>query len=292
MKGKQPEKNPKPDIKVAPDPADQQATAEMPMVRPERKIAIVGFTASKDEAPWGQPGWEIWICNNLWKHCPEGWHRVYDLHPPKDVVQDKEHEAFLRGLPQQHINGSQIALADRPVYCFKPQPEWPTAKAFPQDEIIATLGDYFTNSISWMIAHALMEGATELHVYGVDMATGGEYASQRPSCEYLLGIAVGMGVKVHVPLSSDLLKLAALYGTEGDSALHAKLVEREKELSDRIAQVRQNKEVAIVQEAQIQGALETTRYFKEVWTNPRATSRHEESTESQNGAVPKEVVKV
>ena len=71
-----------------------------------------------------------------------------------------------------------------------------------------------------MIAHALMEmteaakgvedssafmSACELHVYGVDMATGGEYAAQRPSCEYLLGIAHARGIKTEVPVETTLL---------------------------------------------------------------------------------------
>ena len=259
--------------------------------KPEKKIAIVGFTASKDEAPWGEPGWEVWICNNLWKLCPPSWHRLYDLHDiDSDRPQDPEHEGFLRGAPQKTNENKPVRLGDREVWCFKPRPDWPTAKAFPKEEAIEKLGRYFTNSISWMIAHALMEGATELHIYGVDMATGSEYAAQRPSCEYLLGIAVGMGVKVHVPKSSDLLKLSAMYGAEDDSALHAKIKEREKELVDRGRQIESQLAQLQTALAQIQGALETTRYFGDVWTNPRATARHEELPEpSPNGQPAQEV---
>lgn len=241
-----------------------------PEKRPERKVAIVGFTASRDQAPWGQDGWEIWICNNLWKFSPPDWHRLYDLHEDAEITKDAEHDGFLRGQAQKHIEGKDVKLGDRELHVFKPKPEWPTAVKFPQAEITDKLGNYFTNSISWMIAHALMEGVNELHVYGVDMATGTEYAAQRPSCEYLLGIAVGMGVKVYIPPQSDLLKTTALYGTGGDTPLRAKMIERRTELTERARALEQQHEQIGIQRAQIQGALETTNYILDVWTNPQA----------------------
>src|SRR3990167_9582002 len=154
---------------------DTTTTAPVGTKRPEKKIAIVGFTASKEQAPWSDPSFELWICNNLWKFCPPTWKRLYDLHDLEDIRKYKEHEAFMRGQPQKDAQGKETQLGDRPAYCFEPQPEWPMAVEFPRAEINQNLGRYFTNSISWMIAHALMEGATELHVYGVDMATGSEY---------------------------------------------------------------------------------------------------------------------
>lgn len=264
------------------EPTTDSRSDEKPKTRadlPEKKIAIVGFTASREEAPWGEDGWELWLCNNLWGLTPDSWHRLYDLHDLKTIRSDVNHEAFLRGHLQKGLDGRERKLGNRPVYCFEPQPEWPTATAFPKDEITGVLGRYFTNSISWMIAHALMEGVTELHIYGVDLATGGEYAAQRPSCEYLLGIAVGMGVRVHIPDSSDLLKLNSMYGAEDDGPFYAKTTEREKELLVRAQQLDAQIDQSRIMRAQVQGALETTRYFRDVWANPRATSRHEASSE-------------
>lgn len=239
--------------------------------RPERKIAIVGFTASRLAAPWGQPDWEIWICNNLWKFAPAGWHRLYDLHDTDTITSDTEHTAFLAGQVCKHMDGSEVHIGDRPVAVWQPRPDWPTSRAFPKDYATEAFGRYFTNSISWMIAHALLENVTELHVYGVDMATGTEYAAQRPSCEYMLGVAAGMGVNVYIPPESDLLKVAAMYGAEDDSPLFAKIRERQKELRERMGQVQAAKHNAMIQEAQLQGAIETTDYFGAVWTNPRAS---------------------
>jgi hypothetical protein len=88
---------------------------------------------------------------------------------------------------------------------------------------------YFTNTISWETAYALwlaMKGEVdELAVYGVDMATTGgpegtqEYGSQRPSCEYFLGLW-NMWAKltnhkpVYMPVECDLLKSRYIYGIQ------------------------------------------------------------------------------
>ena len=39
-----------------------------------------------------------------------------------------------------------------------------------------------------------------------------EYATQRPSCEFFLGICVGYGIPVQIDPVSDLLKTDFLYG--------------------------------------------------------------------------------
>ncbi len=291
------------------------------------KVAIVGFTASKELAPWDDATVDKWICNNLHRFCPPTWSRLYDLHQLSEIQGDKQHVAFLQGAASKNAKNEPYSLGTREVWTFYPQPEWPSARAFPKQEVIEGCGRYMTNSISWMIGHAALEmaergdefaartlaqfeaktedkeyhqlaapgllralkteyfGHCELHVYGVDMATGGEYASQRPSCEHMLGFVQGMGVQVRVPESSDLLKLTALYGAEDDSALAAKVKERETELATRIQTLDQQLGQIQTARAQAQGALETTRYFGDVWTNPRTKSRHEEPP-SNNGQLP------
>jgi hypothetical protein len=80
----------------------------------------------------------------------------------------------------------------------------------------AQFGDYFTNSISFMLALAIDEGYHTIQVYGVDMAQESEYNFQRPSCEYFLGIAKGRGIEIFLPKTSDLLKVRWMYGYEDE----------------------------------------------------------------------------
>ena len=80
-----------------------------------------------------------------------------------------------------------------------------------------------------MLAHAIMQGAREIHIYGIHLATEAEYVHQRPNFEFLLGRVLGpgrwhesrangvrryetdLGVVV-LPESSPLLQAAYQYG--------------------------------------------------------------------------------
>ena len=63
-----------------------------------------------------------------------------------------------------------------------------------------------------MIAMAIYEGFDVIHLYGVDMAVGSEYEKQRPSCEFWMGVAKELGIKLYIPDQSDLLKCLCVYG--------------------------------------------------------------------------------
>lgn len=246
--------------------------SQLPLVPPRKKVAIIGFTESKSLAPWDDPTFEKWICNNLHLFVPDKWQRCYDLHDDKTITSDARHVQFLQ------------TNTEKPVVVWDPRPEWPASVPFPKRQVIETFGRYFTNSISWMIAHAIMENAEEIHIYGVDMAQTSEYGSQRPSCEYFLGLAVGLGIKVYVPPTSDLLKVTAMYGLEDDSAFYAKAVEREAVLAAKMQELQQQLNNGQLQLASFQGALETTRYFKSVWTNARVGSTARGEVQVLDGA--------
>lgn len=224
--------------------------------RPERKIAIVGFTGSREQAPWDDPSWELWGLNNLhimtpWQRCK----RWYDLHDDRTIESDEQHVAWLR------------SLTNMPVYVWQTREEWPTSVQYPRELVTKEFGSYFTNSVSWMLAHAILEGATTIGVWGIDMAQGGEYSSQRPSCEYFLGLAAGLGITIEIADTSDLLKTAGLYGAE-TTFLRLKLEDRDKELRARLAEAEQqfgNVQAVI---HQLRGALESNAYILNVWTQP------------------------
>lgn len=170
------------------------------------------------------------------------------------------------------------------------------AVAFPYKEIVNFFGrKYFTNTVSWMIGLALYEAFQEcgidvskpckdaikgnqdklknfkwkkIAIYGVDMAVGwykrsngddalqNEYASQRPSCEWAIGIVeglqmAGVDIEIILPAKSSLLKKFSLYGFEDlnnsevnqmkiDKIERLDFVEtRIKQLKDQAAQIQQ-----------------------------------------------------
>lgn len=255
-------------------PGGQPEGATQARRAPATRIAIVGFTPSREEA-WAlldDPEWEVWGMNNL--HLQPGvppaskFDRWWDLHPREMIEADAPHAAWL------------AAGADGvPVMMWSARPEWPTAEALDRALFTERFGRYFTNSVSWMLAAALMqimaqspdghrapEGAA-VAVFGVDMATTTEYAAQRPSCEYFLGIAAGVGCQVVLPGTSDLLKCAALYG-EDDGGLRRKLDSRHQELVAQLqaheAEARRHSDAA----HQCRGAIDSLDYVRGVWTQP------------------------
>lgn len=197
------------------------------------KVCLAGFAPSYQEAPWGNPEYEFWCLNEFYKLAKgipnfsvDRWFEIHDRNSPSKAT--PEHAAFLKQCPV-------------PVYMWTHYDDIPNSVRFPKDEVLAWFEErgfngsaYFNNSISWMIALAMMEGHKHIAVYGVDMSTQSEWGHQKPSCEYILGLAEGMGIKIELPQSSELLKCAQLYGFESNNNLRAWMKAQAKELDKRM----------------------------------------------------------
>lgn len=183
-----------------------------------RRVAVVGYTPHRDQYP---RDWEVVCFNDTWRFVEE-YDRLYELHGPLTISTDPEHHEHLRE-------------TDKPVYCFYPQPNWRTAVELDADELLAfcPVGPYMTNTVSWVIAHLLSEGVDEIGLYGLDFATEKEFAHERPSVEYMLGVAHGMGVKVTIPRECDLLRCGVRYGLDdGETFIEAKLYAERNRLAN------------------------------------------------------------
>ena len=265
------------------------------------KIAIVGYTSHKVQAPFNDPArprdeWEIWGMNDLWRWLPtaetrehmpantydpqvtetytfEAW---YDIHLPaafEDAGEERTSTKLLWlqiahpfpiYLPEQllvHIAG-KLGLQPSNQYAWWKE-KLPSVELFPAHDIASRTIPYFTNSVAWMTAHATLslhdndgripEGA-ELGLWGIDMSVATEYARQRPSCEFWLGMAAGRGVTISIPVESDLLKAAGMYGVEED-ALGAKLRSRQTELDAHLAALENEKRALMQRQGEIEGGI-------------------------------------
>lgn len=225
---------------------------------PPHKVAIVGFApTSRDEAPWTDPGWEKWILNDLFQFvdCSQVT-RTFHLHPTQQLRDEKIEDEYLR------TNDTILH------YTWEERPEWPTATRYP-DSLLTKYQlphqdhPYYTNSISYMIAMALEQpNLTQLGIWGVDMAHHTEYAAQRPSCEFFLGIAVAkLGPQnVILPKASDLLRTPYLYGREPISQLVINLRKRKEDVTERRGQFLAQQNSAIANGLKLDGALEVLDY--------------------------------
>jgi len=161
--------------------------------------------------------------------------------------------------------GWMRGVKDKPIYLQELTAEIPAGVLYPKDEILRYFRcRYMTNTVSWLVALAIREGASAISLFGVDMAQDDEYAHQRPSVEYWLGVAAGAGIEVYVPAQSDLLKTRLLYGFETDSGeMRHKWKARTAELKERMEAKAAKRDQAALQAAFLQGALEAQQYYRQ-----------------------------
>jgi len=70
---------------------------------------------------------------------------------------------------------------------------------YPLRQVVKHFGtDYFSNTVDYALALALFRDYDEIDLYGVNMASMTEYASQKAGVEYWVGRAHGMNCKVTV----------------------------------------------------------------------------------------------
>jgi len=212
------------------------------------------------------PDMEVWGLNQLYLPFPlmaeraDRWFQIHHTHDYDAAVRDHKHGDWL---------GEWSKQTGKPIYMQHNMPDIPSSIAYPVDYICGKYGRYFTNSISWMIITAIEDGFEEMFIYGVDMAQDSEYESQRPSCEYFIGLARGMGIKVYVPDKSDLLKTLWLYPFEPESPMWVKCESRRKELQQRANEMGANEQALRDNRNQVVGAIENMNYVQKAWGNTR-----------------------
>jgi hypothetical protein len=149
-----------------------------------------------------------------------------------------------------------------PVYMQKTHTDIPCSMEYPIDDVISELGDYFTNSISYMVALAIFLRYEEIYIHGVNMIHDSEYGHQKPSCEYYLGIARGRGLKVILPPESDLLKATTRYGySAGNYGIQRNIYFKIKEYQSNIDKMNTAIQKQLLAIEQNQGAISALRYI-------------------------------
>lgn len=231
------------------------------------KVAIVGTApSSRNLAPFADPTWEIWACSagnvdqlprvNLW----------YEMHAINEMMAPEN-----RGMSEPFFNWlkakSEAGAFD--VVMIEFNEFVPKALPYPRDEMIELFGrNWFTSTVAYMMAVAIARGATEIGLFGVDMAANEEhYSAQRAGCVRFIEIAQERGIKVHVPAESCLLTSTPMYGYWEGTPFGRRI-----NATIQLAQAGYNNAVAQKQayHDQIQffgGALEQLRYFQRTWTD-------------------------
>ena len=191
--------------------------------RKERRIAICGTAPTRAAIPWNDPTLEIWALNDMHVLNLPRADRWFDLHPFDKMYFRKGEQPVFAGdvpagffvRPQGHLEW--LRKQTIPVYVQDAaQLGTPNAVTFPRERCEREIFPTYCSSPAWMVALALLEGVTELHVYGIHLATEWEYIHQRPNFESLLTLAAARGVKVILPKGCPLMRGSHQYGFEED----------------------------------------------------------------------------
>ena len=171
------------------------------------KVAIVcGAPSSEMLAPFDNKDWEIWVLGNRVKrHLDKRVTRIFEIH---DNLSE---------------HGDIQAYADSLVYLGIPMvvgENFPSGgshvKKYPYDEVEKLYGSlYLTSSPAYMLAYAILRGATDIAIYGVDLSISDhEYFWQRPCVEAWIGFAKGRGINVTIPEVSHVGKSKYIEGRD------------------------------------------------------------------------------
>lgn len=231
------------------------------------RVAIIGtMQDSRGLAPYNDPEWEIWGCSpgNAYGALPRvtRWfelHGVVDLKGPENADWNAKYFEWL-------------AAQTFPVYMQEPNDLLPQCRIFPRMAWLKEFGDWgrmaATSSIALMVGFAIMEGADEIGIWGVDMQADVEiYSLQKAGCQIMLKLAHERGIKTTVPLESCLSTMPPFYGYDLASRMGRKLYVRKLVLEQQAAnaQAQMNHQERVLY--QTRGALEMVNYMLRTWVN-------------------------
>lgn len=172
------------------------------------KVAIVcGSPSSEFMAPYDDESWEIWVLGNrVDRHINKRVTRIFEIHDNlTEHGNSYKYAGYLVSLNRELIVGEKFpaGFSEHTI-------------TFPYEEVEKLYGSlYLTSSPAYMLAYAVLRGATEIAIYGVDLSISDhEYFWQRPCVESWIGFAKGRGIKVFIPEISHVGKSKYVEGRD------------------------------------------------------------------------------
>lgn len=166
------------------------------------KVAIIGTAPSTfNEAPFDSD-WEIWGLAQYRTAYPVMPSLLFEIHASGTLTgpdEDYFTEDYLEFLNNHYVVGWN--------------PKFPYAEVNKLRKLNSKEW-HLQGTISYMIAYAILKGATEIGVWGVDLVDDEEYQGQKAFVEGWLCFAEGRGIKIYTPESSALFKCPYRYGLE------------------------------------------------------------------------------
>ncbi len=172
-----------------------------------KEVIILGWGPSRCECPFDK---ETWMCN-FGDHAADR----ADYHPARvDKIFLFDNAKFFNTETIRQ-NGSVVITKDSNIPILEAANI--KCEAYPLKEIIAKFGtSYFSTTIPYMIAYAMLHGYEQIDLYGIDHVQHTSYVLEKCGVEYWTGRAEQAGIKVNVSKGSAICKTfnGKLYGYE------------------------------------------------------------------------------
>lgn len=143
-----------------------------------KKVAILGKLQTKQYAPFWDGDWDIWTLNYNTGSFPRItlWFDIHANNPNPQADITRENYPFY----------AAVELAG---------------------------GQYFNNSVSYMIAYAILQGYKEIALYGVRFMSDNEQRKEQyQNVREWIFFAKSRGIKVTAPYDDVMLKEYPMYG--------------------------------------------------------------------------------
>lgn len=196
------------------------------------RIAVVGGCPETEHlAPYNDERWEIWVLGNQYdRHENRRVTRIFEIHDNLSG-HDERYPQWLVDKKIPTVVGKHFPITAEHV------------SVYPEDEANELMGgEYLSSSPAYMVAMAILEGAEEIAIYGIEMAVNDhEYFKQRPEMYAWIAYAKAKGIKITIPGESSLFKGGYVEGRDWGGKIDMEKPPFTEVQFAEMAQVHQNK---------------------------------------------------
>lgn len=231
-----------------------------------RKIAILGTTPSRMEAPIADESWEIWTIGPGGKDLHR-WNRLYETH----TIWPEDFAGYLNDLSKvqrPQIVKSIVPMKTRMVHWahrYGKDEEW-LAKTITGDWSANEVIDrddlferyrklWFSTSICYALVEAIESGAKTIGCFGIDLESDEEHIAQFIGCAHLMDIARLIGIDIVLPPGCGLERDLNPYPDRYETHLALTYEKKLKLLSTLIGSAEQECEGRRMMIHRVEGAL-------------------------------------
>ncbi len=180
-------------------------TTPIPEALPPNNIIILGMGSTRTECPFGESGVEIWGVNNGYRQSKDMGGKIHKL---LIAHRGQEHDYMEDPIFDWEELNKLIDTGVEILTLF----DLPELKSYKKIDYQAMAShfntDYFSDSIAYMLAYAIFINTEKINdtgqlkliqplrirMYGVDMLTKDEYATERGGIEYFVAVAKTVGI--------------------------------------------------------------------------------------------------